>query len=349
FAIQEEISQAIAEALHVQLAGGDQQLVKPTTDNLEAYTCYLKGRFLGSVDRSGDTIRKALALFEAALDVDVGYAKAYSGIADCWASLADNWVAPAEAYPRAKSAASRAIQLEPGLAEAHTSLGKVLSWYEWDFQGATKALADAVRYNPNYAEAHFVYGTVLPCVGRLDDAIEELRKAVVLDPLSAPYSRWISRFLGFAGKYEDAIVQAAKALDLEPLYSQAYLDTGSAQMALGRYEEALKSLQKGQSLSTAIRSHDAMIVRALAALGEMEEARAIMERLEEDSRHRYVRGEMMAIGYGAIGETDRAFESLDKALLTRSAGLVYLHLDTGYEPLRSDPRFGEFVAKIGIR
>ena len=349
FAIQEEISQAIAEALHVQLAGGDQQLVKPTTENLDAYTLYLKGRFLGSVDRSGDTIRKALTFFEEALDIDVGYAKVYSGIADCWASLADNWVAPGEAYPRAKSAASRAIQLEPTLAEAHTSLGKVLSWYEWDFDGATKALADAVRYNPNYAEAHFVYGTVLPCVGRLDDAIEELRRAVVLDPLSAPYSRWIARFLGFAGKYEEAIEQASKALDLEPLYAQAYVDTGSAQLALGRNEEALKTLQKGQSLTTAIRSHDAMIVCALAALAEDEEARAILERLEEDSRHRYVRGEMMAIGYAGVGELDRAFEWLDKAFQTRSAGLVYLHLDPMYGPLRKDPRYTGFVTKVGIK
>ncbi len=349
FAIQDEISRAIVDALKVRLMGAaEQPLVKPTTENLEAYTIYLKGRFF--VNRLAEhDLRKALALFEQALDADPGYARAYSGIADCWSNLADDWVPPDEAYPRAKSAAARAIQLEPTLGEAHTSIGKVLCWYEWDFDGASQALARAVEFNPNYAEAHFVYGSTLPAVGRLPEAVEELRKALVLDPLSAHFSRWLGRFLLYAERYDATIEQGRKTLEIEPSYFQAHLDIGAAQLALGHIEESLKAFRQGQSLSTAVRSYDAMIVRPLVALGEQEEARAIMERLETQARTEYLRGEVLAMGYAALGDFDKAFTFLQRALDARSAGLIYLHLDPAYQPLRSDPRFARMVKKIGVR
>jgi serine/threonine-protein kinase len=348
FAIQDEISRAIVDALKVRLMGASEQpLVRPTTENLEAYTIYLKGRFF--VNRLAEhDLHKALTLFEQALDADPGYARAYSGIADCWSNLADDWVAPDEAYPRAKSAAVRAIQLEPTLGEAHTSIGKVLCWYEWDFEGASRALAKAVDYNPNYAEAHFVYGSTLPAVGRLPEAVDELRKALVLDPLSAHFSRWLGRFLLYAERYEAAIEQGRKTLEIEPNYFQAYLDIGAAELALGRTAESLKSFRQGQSLGTAVRSYDAMIVRSLVQLGELEEANAIMERLETQAKTEYLRAEVLAMGYAALGDLDKAFASLQRALDARSSGLIYLHLDPGYGPLRSDQRFGPMVKKIGL-
>jgi serine/threonine-protein kinase len=349
FAIQEEISRAIVDALKVKLIGGATDvLVKPTTENLEAYTLYLKGRFF--VNRLAEhDLRKGMTLFEQALDADPGYARAYSGIADCWCNLADDWVVPDDAYPRAKSAATRAIQIEPSLGEAHTSIGKVLCWYEWDFEGASGALAKAVDFNPNYAEAHFVYGSALPAVGRLNEAIEEMRKALVLDPLSAHFSRWLGRFLLYAGRHDAVVEQSRKTLEIEPSYFQAYLDIGAARLAQGQAEEAFKAFQRGQSLSTAVRSYDAMLVRALCALGETEEARAIMERLERQAKEQYLRAEILAMGYGALGEIDRAFACLDQALAAHSAGLIYLHIDPGYESIRPDPRFAKLVARIGLR
>ena len=349
FAIQDEISRAIVDALKVRLMGArEQPLVKPTTENLEAYTLYLKGRFF--VNRLAEhDLRKALTLFEQALDADPGYARAYSGIADCWSNLADDWVAPEEAYPRAKSAGIRATQLEPTLGEAHTSIGKVLCWYEWDFDGASQSLAKAVEYNPNYAEAHFVYGSTLPAVGRLVEAIDELRKALVLDPLSAHFSRWLGRFLLYAERHDAAIEQSRTTLEIEPNYFQAYLDIGSAELALGNTEASLKAFRRGQSLSAAVRSYDAMIVRPLVVLGELEEASAIMERLELQAKTEYLRGEVLAMGYAALGDLDRAFACLQHALDAHSAGLIYLHLDPAYGPLRSDPRFAEMVRKIGLR
>jgi serine/threonine-protein kinase len=348
FAIQDEISRAIVDALKVRLMGAaEQPLVKPATENLDAYTLYLKGRFF--VNRLAEhDLRKALTLFEQALDADPGYASAYSGIADVWSNLADDWVAPDDAYPRAKSAAVRAVQLDPTLGEAHTSIGKVLCWYEWDFAGASRALADAVACNPNYAEAHYVYGTTLPAVGRLPDAVDEMRKALVLDPLSAHFSRWLGRFFVYTGQYEAAIEQGQKTLEIEPNYFQAYLDIGAAELALGRTAESLQSFRQGQSLGTAVRSYDAMIVRSLVRLDELEEAHAIMDRLEAQSKSEYLRGEVLAMGHAALGDLDRAFECLRRALDARSSGLIYLHLDPGYEPLRADLRFGAMVRKIGL-
>ena len=348
FDIQDEISRAIVDALKVRLMGAPEQpLAKPATENLDAYTLYLKGRFF--VNRLAEhDLRKALTLFEQALDADPGYASAYSGIADCWSNLADDWVAPDDAYPRAKSAAARAIQLDPTLGEAHTSIGKVLCWYEWDFAGASRALATAVACNPNYAEGHFVYGTTLPAVGRLADAVVEMRKALVLDPLSAHLSRWLGRFLLYGEQFEAAIEQGHKTLEIEPNYFQAYLDIGAAELALGRVAESLHSFRQGQSLGTAVRSYDAMIVRSLVMLDEIEEAQSIMDRLEAQARTEYLRAEVLAMGHAALGENDKAFDCLQRALDARSSGLIYLHLDPGYGPLRADPRHAAMVKKIGL-
>ena len=347
FAIQDEISRAIVDALKLQLGAGDPQLVVPAK-NLESYTHYLKGRFFFNKETEPG-LRTGLDFFQHGLLEDPGYAKAYSGIADCWCSLADDWVVPDDAYPRAKAAALRALQLDPELAEAITSVGKVLCWYEWDFAGAEQQLRRAVTLNPNYAEAHFVFGSVLPGVGALAEAVKEMGQALLLDPLSAHYSRWLGRFMLYAGDYPEAIAQSHKTIDITADFFHAHLDEGSACLAQGDAERALRCFQKSQMLEGSVRSYDAHIVRALAALGRSEEGQEIMARLEEESRQKYMRAEILAMGYAALGDFDHAFGCLERAFLARSAGLIFLHLDPGYAPLRADPRFSDLVRRIGLR
>ncbi len=347
FAVQDEISRAIVEALKLRLAGDTAQIVAPTK-NLEAYTLYLKGRFF-FVKLSEPALRKALELFERALVEDPNFAKAYDGIADVWCNLADDWVAPHDAYPRAKAAAERALQRDPDLAEAITSLGKVLCWHEWDFAGAERHLARAVALSPNYAEAHYVHGTALPLVGRLGDGIETIGKALRLDPLSVHYSEWLTRFLLYARDYAGAIAQGLRTLEMDELCIRAPHYIGSAHLAQGDPEGALTWYRRAQATEKSVRSYDAMIVRALAALGQRDEAEAILARLEEESRHQYMRAEILAMGYAAVGDLDRAFASLERAFEAHSAGLIYLHLDPGFEPLRADPRFADLVKRIGLK
>jgi len=347
FAIQDEISRAIVDALKLQLVDTRADLVVPTTD-IEAYNLYLKGRFFfNKYTESG--LRRGLDFFQQALMRDTGFARAFAGIADCWADLGDDWVAPDDAYPRAKAAAARALEYDPNLADAMTSLGKVLCWYEWDFAAAARQLERAVSVNPSYAEAHYVLGTTLPAIGRLDEAIEEMRKAITLDPLSAQFSRWLGRFLLYSRDYAGAIAQNLKTLELDAGYFQAYLDIGAAHLALGDPEQALTWWHKGQMLDSSVRSYDAFIVRALAPLSRHEEAAEILARLEEESQHKYLRAESLAMGYAAIGDADRAFLSLERAFQARSAGLIYLQIDPGYQSLRKDPRFGELAQRIGLK
>jgi serine/threonine protein kinase/tetratricopeptide (TPR) repeat protein len=346
FAIQDDIARAIVDALKLKLVG-EEPLVVPTTTNLEAYTLYLRGRFLVNKYNDPD-LRKAIETFEQALAKDPAYAQALAGIADSWSRLADDFVAPGEAYPKAKAAAIRALELDAALPEALAALGRVQAWYEWDFAGAERELRKAVKLNPSYADAHFVLGSALPTLGRLAEGIEELRQALVFDPLSPIYGRFLGRFLVFAGDYEAAIAQGHATLELHPGYPAAHVNIGSAYLGLGRAEEALDWYRRGQSLDSALRSYDVFIVRALAALGEREEAEAILGRLEALAATQYIRAESLAMGYAALGDLGRAFVSLDRALAERSAGLTYLHVDPGYEPLRSDPRFADLVKRIGL-
>jgi len=347
FAIQDEISRAIADALKLRLVR-DQNALAAHPTNLEAYNNYLKGRFHFSRDTEAG-LRKSLEFYQHVLLQDPGYSRAYAGIADCWCSLADDWVAPDDAYPRAKSAAQRALEFDPELAEAMTSLGKVLAWYEWDFAGGEQHLRRAVAINPNYAEAHWSFGSVLPAVGLLDEAIGEMRKALVLDPLYPQYSRWLARFLVYAGQFESAIEQGHQTLELAEDSFQSCLDIGGAFFERGEPERAMEWFRRGQSMKTAVRSYDAHIVRALAALDRLEEAQEIMTRLEEDSKKSYMRSEVLAMGYASLKDFDRAFKCLERAFQARSAGLIYLHVDQAYKPLRDDPRFDTLVRRIGLK
>ncbi len=347
FAIQDEISRAIVDALRLRLGSDVSQLVAPTK-NIEAYTLYLKGRFFfNKFTEPG--LRKGLDFFQQSLLQDPGYARSYAGIADCWTQLADDWVVPDDAYPRAKAAATRALQQDPELTEALTAVGKVLCWYEWDFAGAERQLRRAVALNGNYAEAHWAFGSVLPTVGLLGEAVEEMRKALTLDPLYPEYSRWLGRFLLYDGDYPAAIAQSQKTMELNADYFPSYLDIGSAYLEQGEAEKALEWFRRGQGLETSVRSYDALIVRALAPLGRGDEADEILSRLEEESRQHYVRSEVMAMGYAAVGNFDRAFSCLECAFQARSAGLIYLHVDPGYKPLHADPRFHQLVQRIGLR
>jgi tetratricopeptide (TPR) repeat protein len=170
----------------------------------------------------------------------------------------------------------------------------------------------------------------------------------MLDPLRVEYAGWLARFHLYAKDYYAALATGNELLEIDEHYGRGFVWMGSAHLALGNADVALEWFQRGQALEQAVRSYDAMIVRALAALDRKEEAQEILSRLEAESKQHYVRSEYLAMGHAAMGDLDRAFDSLERAYQARSAGIIYLHLDPGYEPLRGDPRYTELVNRIGL-
>jgi adenylate cyclase len=348
FAIQDDIAQAIVTALKATLAVDEgEKLVTATTDNMEAYTLYLKGRFQYNKYTEA-SLRRSLELYAEALEESPDYARAWAGIADSWMRLADDWVIPEKAYGAGKEAAERALELDPELAEAHTSLGKIYTWHDWDFTRAELALRRAVASNPNYTDAHWTLGTLLPAVGRLEEGLREMRTALKLDPLSAEYSQWTARFLLYQRRPADAIEESHRTLELDSDYPRAHLTIGLARLTEGEPESGLESLRRSAEVSSSP-SFRAFLAYGLAAAGREAEARRVLEELEAESRESYVRAEFLAAAYGMLGDRDAAFGQLDTALGQRSAGMIYLHLDPLYDAIREDPRFSALVEKIGLQ
>lgn len=347
FKVQDEIARSIVDALKVQLdLHATPHLVPQATKSMDAYTFYLKGRYVYNKFRRED-LGQSLSFYEHALDADPTYARAFAGIADSWMSLADDWVAPEEAYPKAKEAARRSLELDDSLSEAHTAMGKVLGWYEWDFQSAELALRRAVARSPSYAEAHYALGSVLPPNGNMAEGLTEMREALALDPLSSEFSGWVARFLIYSGRYEEAVKQCLETIRLDSHYYYAHVRMGNALMAMGRADDALKAFREQATRTGDVISVRAYEAQALAGLGRKDEAVKLLDALEADER--YVRAEFMASAYGSLGDMDRAFAKLEEALAVRSGGLIYLHVDPAYASLQGDPRFESMVQRIGLK
>jgi TolB-like protein/Tfp pilus assembly protein PilF len=348
FAIQDDIAQSIVAALKATLAGDEgEKLVVPTTDNLEAYTLYLKGRFHYNKDTEAG-LRKSLELYEQALQHSPEYAKAWAGIADSWMHLADDYVSPEKGYTAAKEAAEKALELEPELAEAHTARGKVLGWYDWEFGAGELALRRAVGANPNYAEAHWALGSLLPTTGHMKEALKEVQTAQMLDPLSPVTAYWHARFLLYARRAEEAIEESRRALNLDPDFAYGLAILGRAQLLEGKGQEAVDSLRRSAEVGGS-NSFKAYLACGLAATGRNEEAQEILKKIAPVEGAVYVRSEVLAAVYGALGDLDEAFHQLERAYAERSAGLIYLHLDPMYDSMRDDPRMNEMVQRIGLQ
>ncbi|HSM35241.1 MAG TPA: tetratricopeptide repeat protein [Longimicrobiales bacterium] len=345
FRVQDDIARSIVDALKVELRGVDEEhLVEPETADVEAYTLYLKGRFFFNRYSEVD-LKRSLDIYRQALEHDPSYARAYAGMADTWMQLADDWEAPDRAYPEARKAAEKAIALDPRLPEAHTALGKVLGWFEWDFDGAELALRRAVGANRKYGDAHWGLGSILPATGLLDDAVEEMRLAVSIDPLSPVFNYWLSRFLYFRRQLDAAKEEAHRSIELDPTSFRPRLILGLCHLLEDRPEEALEAFES--RAMEGIVSGRIFVARAHAAAGRPDEARRIL--LELDEGDEYIRSEFMAAGWASLGDLDRAFAALEQAYRDRSAGLIYLHVDPSYDPLRGDERYGELVERIGLR
>ncbi len=350
FSIQDDIAKSIVTALKIKLLGEKgAPLVKNYTENLEAYSLYLQGRNFWNKRGEAELV-KSVEYFEKAIEIDPNYALAYAGLGDAYYILGNNGFWPAEkAYPQAKAAVFRALEIDDKLAEAHATLGSIMSDYEWDFAGAEKELKLAIELNPRYATAHQFYGYSLSNFGRYEEAIREIKIARNLDPLSPRISANVGLFLYFARRYDQAVEELNKALEVDPNHAATHAFLGWAYDAIGKYEEALRYYLRYNELSGIPAGMGPNIASCYAHMGKREEAREILNDLMEHAKTNYFPSTAIAWPFSALGEKDQAFAWLEKAFRERDPFLlVYLRTVHWFDPLRSDPRYTALLQKIGF-
>ncbi len=348
-AVQEEITREISEKLLPRLSGEEKKrLTKTYTESTEAYQLYLKGRYYWN-KRTEEGLKKGAEYFQQAIEKDPGYALAYTGLADCYSILgAYEVLPPKEAYPKAKAAAAKALEIDATLAEPHASLGWVYHFYEWNWSGAESEFQLAIRLNPSYATAHHWYGFCLNTMGRFDEALAEIKRAQELDPLSLVISSNVAFSFYLARQYDRAIEQFRKTLEMDPNFAYAHYRLGRTYMQKAMFGEAIVELQKAVALAGGSPFRVASLGQAYALSGKRGEALKILDELKELSKQRQVYPAVIAEIYVGLGEKDQAFAWLEKAYAERSGQLRHLKVEPAYDRLRSDPRFQDLLRRVGL-
>jgi TolB-like protein/DNA-binding winged helix-turn-helix (wHTH) protein/Flp pilus assembly protein TadD len=348
-ALQNQVAQAIADQIRIKLNPQEQAALKiARVVNPEAYESYLKGRFFWN-KRTPDSLKVALAYFNQAIDEDPNYAQAYSGLADTYALLGD-WqyavLTPKGAFPKAKAAAIKALELDSTLSEAHNSLAFCFDAFDWDLESAGKEFQRSIELNPGYATAHHWYAWHLSLLGRYDAAIEEMRKAKNLDPLSLIINADFAELLVIAHFYDESISQSRKTIEMDPNFALAHNQLAQAYLQKHMNAEAIAELQKAVQLSGGSPTCVANLARAYAASGKTSEAVKLLGDLKNHSNRGYSDASEVAVVYAALGDKDQAMQWLETGYQERFNPGVLLR--PGFDPLRSDPRFQDLLRRIGF-
>jgi len=317
--------------------------------NPEAYEAYLKGRYFWN-KRTADSLKIAKDYFDQSIAKDATYAPAYSGLADTYALLGD-WqyavMSTKEALPKAKAAATKALELDNTLGEAHTSLAFCLDGFDWDFVSAEKQFQQAVELSPNYATAHHWYAWHLGLLGRYDEAIAEMRKAESLDPLSLIINADLAELLMLAHSYDESIQQSRKTIQMDSNFALAHNQLGQAYLQKQMPAEAIAELQTAIRLSGDSPTCMANLARAYAASGRRNDAVRLLNDLKKRANTGYSNAPEIAVTYAALGDNDQAMSWIKRAYQERFNPGVLLR--PGFDPLRSDVRFQDLLRLIGLQ
>ena len=347
-ATQREMARAIVGSLRPKVAGGEPALAKNYTESNEAYQLYLRARFHWS-KRTPEGSKKTIEYLTQAIEKDPNFALAYAALSDAYA-VPNISLPPDEVMPRAKAAAMRALELDDSLAEAHTSMGRVLTIYDWDWASAEREFKRAIELNPEYPLAHEWYGVYLAAVGRLEDSLAERRRALELDPLSPIVNFEFGQSLYWLRDYPAAIEQFHKAMELDPNLPPIYVYLPAAYQMAGRYDDAISAYQRMPSASGSNEFSLAKggLASAYAITGRKQEARVLLSDLLDTEQKQFVAGPSIAIAYIGLGDKDQAFAWLEKGFQQRAFTMQWLKVDPRWDPLRSDPRFGDLIRRMGL-
>ena len=347
-ALQNEVARTIANQIAIQLTPPEQQRLSAGGHvNTEAYDDYLKGRYEWN-RRTAKSLTNSVAYFEQAIAKDPNYALAYAGLTDSYIILGNfSLLPPKEAYPKAKAAAMKALELDGSLAQAQTALAFTTYLYDWDWSTSENGFKRAIELNPSYGPAHQWYGVSLVSRGRSEEAIAELKRAQEVEPDSmiiSAVAAWVD-FL--AGRYDQGIEQSKKTLELDPDFVRARDYLGLNYEQKGMYEEAIAEFQKAQREPNQPFTIG-MLGHAYALAGKKIEARKLLNEMIERYQKDYFPPFQIALVYAGLGEKNNAFEWLQKAYDERYPWLIHLKVDPRLSDFRSDPRFALFARRIGL-
>ena len=350
FEVRGEVAQKVAAALssnfNTRLHSQD---LKKHIPSPESYNAYLKGRFFWN-QRTAPALKRGIESFQQAVEIDPLNATAYSGLADCYSALGyGSWLSPQESFPKAKAAATKALELDSTLAEPHASLGYFKFYYDWDWPGAEKEFLKAISLNPNYAIAYQWYGWYLTSRDRFKEAEEMIKKAEVLDPLSAPILTDMGFSYYYGKDFDKAIKHFRSSLELNPnlllthlLLGRVYQDKKMFKEAIDEYKIVLNTAKEWTVALAAIGN-------IYGLMGEKQEARKILDQMKILSdQKKFMTPYGVALVYAGLGETDETFAWLNKAYEEKAHWLVWLNLDQRWNSIRSDKRFAPLVAKVGL-
>ena len=348
-ALQNKVARAVAEQIRINLNPQEQAALKNVkVVNPDAYEAYLKGRYFWN-KRTADGLKKAIDYFNQAIEKDPNYAQAYTGLADSYALLGD-WeygvLPPKEAFPRAKAAATKALDLDSTLGEAHTSLAFSLDVFDWDWESAEREFRRAIELNPGYATAHHWYAWHLIVLGRSSEAIAEMRKAENLDPLSLIISADMADALLITRRYDESIQQSRKTIDMDPNFAIAHYQLGQAFVQRHMYNEAIAELQKAIEFSGGNPTCTSNLAYAYAVSGRRKEAVKILNELKKRSNHGFSNASEIALIYTGLDEKDQAMTWLERAYEERFNPSILQR--PAFDPLRSDRRFQDLLRRIGL-
>ena len=349
---QRQIAHEIVEKLKLKVSDEEKALAKHYTESNEAYQLYMKGRFYWN-KRTPQALHKSVEYYEQAIQRDPLFALAYAGLADTYSLLgapeAGGDVPPIETLPKAKAAALKAIQIDESLAEPHVSLGHVSYFYDRDWVAAERDFKRAIELNPNYAVAHHWYAIFLSTFpGRMSEALAEIRRALELDPASLIINAWYGRILGLAGQLDLAIEQLRKTVELDPNFIVAHIRLGQTFAEKRMYDEAIDEFNKVLNLPDGRANGLTGLAYSYALAGRQLEAQKAFDELLALSKRRYVSPGQIAIIHIARGEKDKAFERLEEANRVYDHNIMRVKIERRFDPIRSDPRFEDFVRRIGI-
>jgi len=341
FALQDEITRSIVDALKIKLAVS---LPAREQRNTEVYDLYLQGLFFSNRSSEED-LRRALSFFRRALEKDPTFARAWTGIAKVWYFLADVYVKPLEAYPASKEAALKAIALDEKDAEAHCYLSEAKRVLDWDLAGADAELKRALELDPNSAPTHFFSALVPLFRGELKEGLRLVLEAKKLDPVS-PITSYVATAAYLANdQIDDAISEGQRTLLLDPNYFYLDSDLAAAYREKGNFAEAIALYTKSQSATNLPSSGLAI---TYTRMGRQTEARNILAQLLQAREKRYVSAPVIAAVYVALGDKEEAFRWLERAFAEHSGILQWIAFLPEFRPLRSDARFPHLLRRIGV-